>query len=431
MLYEFHRKQNAKKPGSVHATYLIAGTRKVVATTIQTNGDHSQDGEDTVMQSSPVLPSSSAVQSDGMPEESTFIRTLTLVKQEHLEKAKATLDSISSIHIYSLEANGLGDVQALTECNRKVASSYASEDPLTAWKQYGTIQNPNVKRRTTRTVPPPAAPTVKVSEAKATAATLTATSKQPSETKATPKPPSNNATPEPESKRPTKPIQNKRQNSDIFKSFAKSKTKPTNQSQSSAEASPAVETADEPMGGFSDDEADDDAPNEVGPGDKEPSGKSKKDREAELQAMMDQEDEPMEDAPTPTLESQNPIDKSEVQQEIEPKEDVTIENGRRRGRRRVMRKKTVKDEEGYLGMPFSWSRCPPGERSLTRCSHEGRSRMGIFLRGRTRCEEDQGASGAATEERSENRSERKHHVFLWEEMNKHSSHGMGREYAAC
>lgn len=34
-------------------------------------------------------------------------------------------------------------------------------------------------------------------------------------------------------------------------------------------------------------------------------------------------------------------------EESEP--TVTVENGRRRGRRRVIKKKTVKDEEGYLG----------------------------------------------------------------------------------
>lgn len=35
--------------------------------------------------------------------------------------------------------------------------------------------------------------------------------------------------------------------------------------------------------------------------------------------------------------------------EPEPEPTVTVENGRRRGKRRVMKKKTVKDEEGYLG----------------------------------------------------------------------------------
>jgi DNA polymerase delta subunit 3 len=28
MLYDFHRSQNAKRPGAVHATYLVFGTKK-------------------------------------------------------------------------------------------------------------------------------------------------------------------------------------------------------------------------------------------------------------------------------------------------------------------------------------------------------------------------------------------------------------------
>lgn len=35
--------------------------------------------------------------------------------------------------------------------------------------------------------------------------------------------------------------------------------------------------------------------------------------------------------------------------EPEQEPTVIVENGRRRGKRRVMKKKTVKDEEGYLG----------------------------------------------------------------------------------
>jgi DNA polymerase delta subunit 3 len=33
---------------------------------------------------------------------------------------------------------------------------------------------------------------------------------------------------------------------------------------------------------------------------------------------------------------------------------VSSSGGRRRGRRKVMKKKTIKDEEGYLGEPFQW-----------------------------------------------------------------------------
>lgn len=59
----------------------------------------------------------------------------------------------------------------------------------------------------------------------------------------------------------------------------------------------------------------------------------------------------MPDAPAaeekPSEASQS--EKAETPKEDEPEPTVTVQNGRRRGRRRVMKKKTVKDEEGYLG----------------------------------------------------------------------------------
>lgn len=301
-----------------------------------------------------MLPSRSFPQPDNetAEEEAPLIRSIMLVKQEHLDQAKATFETISSIHIYSLEANGLSDVQVLTECNRKVAADYASEDQLEAWKQYGTIQNPNVKRRKRGTAPPPPpAPIAKTADVKVKPAPPTAKPEQ----KVDSKPSSAKPTPEPEQtkKSAAKPAPAKRQNSDIFKSFAKSKTKPKGESQSSAEASPApAEPEDQPMGGFSEDEADDNALMEAEKASDAPAGKSKKDRAAELEAMMDQEDEEMEDAATPVAEPEEPenaIDKVSPPKEEEPKETVKVENGRRRGRRRVMKKVTAKDEEGYLG----------------------------------------------------------------------------------
>lgn len=76
-------------------------------------------------------------------------------------------------------------------------------------------------------------------------------------------------------------------------------------------------------------------------------------------------DEPMEDAPSNPIDSapetpQESTDQSQIVEPAdEPVETVTVTNGRRRGRRRVMKKKTVKDEEGYLGMlnPFSPWNC--------------------------------------------------------------------------
>ncbi|WPH04648.1 Hypothetical protein R9X50_00754100 [Acrodontium crateriforme] len=348
MLFEFHNKQNSKKPGTVHATYLITGTKRQTKSS-QANGTETRDDDDTVMQSSPPFPGSSAPVHDEDEEEvPTVVRSVMLVKEEQLEKAKATFDSIIGIHVYSLQAKGLSDTQALTECNRKIATSYASEDPQEVWKQYGTIQNPNAKRRTTRGVPLQKVASKAVPAPKVIPPT---TAKQPSTFgKAAPKPQTSSrpiskaSTPEPASKPPAA----KKDASALFKSFAKTKPK-AKQEESQGSGTTSQDTKDEPMGGFSDDEDefnDDGVIDEIET--KMPAGKSKKERAADLEAMMDQEDEPMEDAPEPVVDdaAENAIDKPEAPPE--PQETVTVQNGRRRGRRRVMKKKTVKDEDGYL-----------------------------------------------------------------------------------
>lgn len=360
MLYEFHHKQNSKKPGSVHATYLITGTKRPV----QTNGVQSQeDGDDTVMRSSPPLPSSSIPQPDNDQATTIPIRSIMLVKEGHLDQAKELFEKLTSIHIYSLQANGLNDFLSLTDCNRRVAAGYASEDPLKEWKKYGTVQNPHVRRRTRKTGPPPAAvPAAKPEPIKAKAAAAAAVKTSTAEIKEASKPSSKGSGVHSQPEGSSKPAPGKKEASSIFKSFAKGAAKPkkTESQQNSAAASPApppaAEPEDVPMTGFSDDDDDDDDQAGDGLPDEEvkaPSGKSKREREAELKAMMDEEDELMEDATTPASDEDNhddgALDKAESQSNEEPKETVIVENGRRRGRRRVMKKKTVKDEDGYLG----------------------------------------------------------------------------------
>ena len=362
MLFEFHQKQNAKKPGSVHATYLITGTR-LPPKSQQLNNAESQDSEDAVMQSSPPIPNSSAPQAAEDDAEPTPIRSILIVKEEHLQKAKATFEQITGIHVYSLAAGGLSDVNSLTECNRKIAVEYASEDPLLAWKQYGTIQNPNVKRRTQKRAPPAAsvpavkeAPKPKSVPALERQASKASNESGPDSAKATPVPEKN--TDATKKKTATKPATIKRQPTDLFKSFARGANKAKAASaESSAAASPAATTPakeDESMGGMSDDDPDnpiEDEEMEVEAG----SGKSKKEREADLKAMMDMDDEPMEDVEEDTNQGaidtlkESEAEDSQGAKQEEPKETMTVENGRRRGRRRVMKKKTVKDDEGYLG----------------------------------------------------------------------------------
>lgn len=59
MLYEFHRQQNAKQAGSIHATYILSGTKRdEQPEAVPVNGQVRKDGEDEYMQSSPFVASS-------------------------------------------------------------------------------------------------------------------------------------------------------------------------------------------------------------------------------------------------------------------------------------------------------------------------------------------------------------------------------------
>jgi DNA polymerase delta subunit 3 len=82
MLYEFHRQQNGKKPGTVHATYLISGTKRNVEHLV-TNGGSKKDGEDEYMQSSPFMSSSIPQPEEGTGESSVL--SISLTREEDLE----------------------------------------------------------------------------------------------------------------------------------------------------------------------------------------------------------------------------------------------------------------------------------------------------------------------------------------------------------
>ena len=81
MLFEFHRRQNAKKASSIHATYLINGLQDL-AVESQLNGDRPIE-DDAPMQSSPLM-SSSAPQGSA-EEEKRVTRHITIVREEELE----------------------------------------------------------------------------------------------------------------------------------------------------------------------------------------------------------------------------------------------------------------------------------------------------------------------------------------------------------
>lgn len=141
MLYEFHSKQNAKKPSSVHATYLLTGRKRAPE---DTNGVNGRDGADLIMQSSPFM--SMQTQETETPDEAAMPKTsIVLVREEELESTKSDFEKITSIHVYSLEPGPIESLNLLSVCNHEVASEHSGDDPMERWRLYGSIQNPYVK----------------------------------------------------------------------------------------------------------------------------------------------------------------------------------------------------------------------------------------------------------------------------------------------
>ncbi|KAF2682124.1 hypothetical protein K458DRAFT_420066 [Lentithecium fluviatile CBS 122367] len=355
MLYEFHTKQNAKKPNTIHATYLLIGKMR---TSEHINGVNGRDGDDTVMRSSPFI--SSMPEPEGeLAEEPVPTTSIVLVREEELEKTKSEFEDIGSIHIYSLEPGPIENLNVLSVCNQEIAMDFASEDPLEQWRVYGSIHNPYIKRRTTKynPVPPkvPAKPTVKPTHAAAAVKKEDASGLKRKGSVSEDNT-SGQSTPQ------SGPVSLKKSDSksnlkkdksvgDLFKSFAKAKPK-AKEAEKSKESTPAP-VEDEQMQGMSEDEGDENDAPEV-KFDEEKAAAAKKareEREEKLRQMMEddvdmpdaepEEEKDSQDAPLDTAVSSKPAESGS-------QGSVTIQGGRRRGRRRVMKKKKVKDEDGYL-----------------------------------------------------------------------------------
>ncbi|KAJ5488673.1 hypothetical protein N7539_003563 [Penicillium diatomitis] len=346
ILYEFHRTENAKRPHSVHATYVISGVQKPTAPPA-TNG-HTKD-EDEVMQSSPYLPSSMPNQEAA--SDVVSIASILLVREEDLEDAKATFESVKTIHVYSVQAAPLQDLNTLTTVCRELALTSTQDDPLECGSQWGMIQNRDVKRRS-GTRPPPAAKAATTAKPESTVPAKRSLATKESAVRQENKPDESQPTSDSQSsvKSSSKSAAPQKGKSNLFSSFAKTKPPKPKHADSQATHSGADDVVP-------DDASEDDA-EELFPesGDKAPSTnrETKKEREEKLKKMMEEEDaddEEMADADEepqrePTPEEQPPPPPPSKAAEL--KEEVTVHGGRRRGRRQVMKKKTVKDEEGYL-----------------------------------------------------------------------------------
>ncbi|KAB2573692.1 DNA polymerase subunit Cdc27 [Lasiodiplodia theobromae] len=373
MLYHFHATENQKKPGSVHATYIITGTKHPEPAT-QANG---HGDEDVPMPSSPIP--SSLPDAPAEDEESRLkVTSIKLVGEEHMDEARAEFEEITSIHVYSLEPGPLKDLQILSDCTREIAEKCADEDPLHAWETYGSIHNPHSKRRTPGIkpqAPAPVATSAPTKTAPRPSTTAVSSKEVPAkgrESQAAPR----QSTPQVDSaalpkKNVDKQSLKKKEASSIFASFAKAQ--PKKKTAESGASTPATKSAeqsqaeDEPMRDASEEEGEDDDVVITGANQKskeenaEAMKKARAEREArekKLRDMMDEDDDDaiMQDAPAAASEELEEPEKLDAdapapakpEPEPEKKDEVTVSNGRRRGRRRVMKKKTYKDDEGYF-----------------------------------------------------------------------------------
>ena len=92
MLYDFHQRQTSKKPGSVHATYLVNGVPKF--TNEPSLNGQQKDGEDMQMQSSPYMNSSMSQEEN--EEDRIPTRSIVLAREEDLE-GEDSMRSVASI----------------------------------------------------------------------------------------------------------------------------------------------------------------------------------------------------------------------------------------------------------------------------------------------------------------------------------------------
>ncbi|KAJ4300244.1 CDC27 protein [Collariella sp. IMI 366227] len=312
MLYEFHRSQNAKRSGAVHATYLIFGTKKAVH-------ELSQNGSD-----GDINMTISAPEHDSFTE-AVSTSTMSLVFEERLEEVLAEYENVSCIHVYSLEPHPTKDMALLADVANEVLNLENGKNQI----DLVSITNPQPKSA----FPKPtqaSAPTKIKEEPKPAQAVQETTDKSTSTGPA---------------KKPAASLK-RGASSGIMQAFSKAASKPPKVKK---EEPKAEEPSIQPL---SDDGDDDEEMPQPKP--RSTAGyKSKKQREEELKKMMEQEEEEEEEkASEPESPADEPMEEEPPAPEPvkeEEKEIVTASaNGRRRGKRRVVHKKQIMDDQGYL-----------------------------------------------------------------------------------
>ncbi|KAK4134178.1 hypothetical protein BT67DRAFT_310439 [Trichocladium antarcticum] len=340
MLYEFHRTQNARRPGAVHATYLVYGTKNAAGGL--SAGQNGPDGDIDMTSSAPEVESLA----DTVP-----ILTLSLVPEERLNESLAEYDEVSSIHVYSIGPHPTKDFALLADAANEVLGLGAGNDG----NSIATITNPWVRRRERQGAGPKTAAASAVKPRAKPIVSKVAQALAPAKVKEEAKPPqpaqntADKTTSSAPTKKPAPTLKRGAGSGGIMQAFSKAAAKPKK-----AQPAPTPPSGgdDSTMQAMSDD-GEDDAEMPQPKARRTSGSKSRKEREEALKRMMeeddDEEEEPSEKEESPVeepMEEEPPV--PELAKEEETEIGTTSTNGRRRGRRKVMRKKQITDTEGYL-----------------------------------------------------------------------------------
>lgn len=314
-----------------------------------------------------------------------------------LAEIKEQYETISSIQLYSLSPARIQDLVSLTDVGRGLFTDvFAKEDPLEHGKQYGIIQNPNVRRRKGKRPiisqgPAPKFQPVK-DEPKPSRTPMQSSTQQKPPAKAAGDTPEEASRPSSRDSTSTHTSNNKqpslrRGGSDLFKAFAKQGNQKPKSSLGRQDSDTVMKDDDE--GESEDDALFLDTGKRTTKKRASDVKKEREDKAAKLRKMMDSDDEAepavpnVEDAAggdekavtsqAGTTDAANEEDEEDVawsdsdtekQRQSAPKKDASTEKEgdhiststapvgsdpkRRRGKRKVMKKRTMKDEDGYL-----------------------------------------------------------------------------------
>ncbi|KAK4238645.1 DNA polymerase subunit Cdc27 [Achaetomium macrosporum] len=341
MLYEFHRSQNAKRPGAVHATYLVYGTK--IARDGPSAAQNGGEGDIEMASSPPEAESLTEV----VPTS-----TLSLVPEERLKETLADYDEVTSIHIYSVGPHPTKDMALLVDA----ANEFLTLDTGNNQKSLVPITNSRVRRRERQGAGLKAAAVSAVKPPAKMATSKTLQAPAAAKVKDEPKPaqPAQETAEKASSgtaKKAAPPLK-RGASSGIMQAFSKAAMKTTKtkkEADSSQPATPSVE--DSSIQPLSDDGEDEEELPQPKP--RSVSGvKSRKQREEELRKMMEEEDDDEEVSENEEIAEDEPMEEEPPAAEPVKEEETEVvtasTNGRRRGRRRVMRKKQIMDDQGYL-----------------------------------------------------------------------------------